>query len=105
MNYDVKVSNIYINNKEVDSFPKKSSGYKFDKIECTNDVSATFNEESWSVELGDLNSQTECSIYFNKVHNNPDTGTFINIGLIIIVIVGVVYALYRIKNKNKFFRI
>ena len=82
---DIQISNIYVDNNEVEQMPKKNEGYYFKKTECTNGVKGTFDENAWELTLNSISSSSSCKVYFtskveDKAKNidNPDTGTFMN---------------------------
>lgn len=93
---DIQISNIYVDNNEVEQMPKKNEGYYFKKAECTNGVKGTFDENAWELTLNGISSSSSCKVYFtSKVEekakniDNPDTGTFMNI---VIILLGILLA-------------
>ena len=87
---DIQISNIYVDNNEVEQMPKKNEGYYFKKTECTNGVKGTFDENAWELTLNGISSSSSCKVYFTskieekaKNIDNPDTGTFMNIVIIL----------------------
>lgn len=40
--------------------------YSFYKVECTNGVTGSFDEDSWSLKRNDETKQTSCDVYFKK---------------------------------------
>ena len=67
-NYDKLNTNkivAYIDGKRTGNIPGIDDGYIVDKIECDNDVNASWNSESWGIVLKNLNnSNIKCSVYF-----------------------------------------
>ena len=64
MDYDVQLEEIYVNGLKTDTFPKKSDDMKFEKISCSNEANASFDEESWKLSIGNLSEASSCKIYF-----------------------------------------
>ena len=55
----------YVNGKRTGDIPGKNDGYIVDKIECTNNATGTWDNESWGILITDLaDSDTKCSVYF-----------------------------------------
>ena len=109
MDYDIQLEAIYVNGKTTEVFPKKDSGLDFEKIVCSNDASASFDSQDWSLTIGNLNSASSCKIYFTgnigESTINPPTGAFVNV-LLALSIIGVsIYAIKRIIKKNKFYKL
>ena len=116
---DISISKIIVENQEVSQVPEQGSGYLGQYVECSNGAKATWDNNAWSLNTGNLYNKTECKIYFVKNENyqenytpsgtngtsNPATGAFINIFLII-AIIGIAYiAIKKAKEKKKFFRV
>lgn len=58
---------IYIDNKKVDVFPNKESGYNLLKVEADNGTNISFNEESWSFTVSDFTDiNTVFTFYFEN---------------------------------------
>ncbi len=47
------------------TFPDKEK-YSFYKVECSNGVIGTFDEDTWSLKRNDEAKQTSCDVYFKK---------------------------------------
>ena len=106
MDYDVVLYSIYVDGTAQEKFPKKDSGVKFNTISCSNGIPATFDEDSWSITMGEMTDTSSCKIYFSRESTiNPATGTFINILLILMFALVSVYVIRRIIKKNKFYRV
>ena len=110
MDYDISLKAIYVNNKETNEFPSQNAGYEFDKVKCSSEATPTWNNDSWSLEISNLTNLTECSIYFKSEekevpYNNPKTGTFINISLIILIIAITILIIRKVRKNNKFYKI
>ena len=113
---DVQISNIYVDSNEVDKVPAKSEGYYFEKTECNNGVVGEWNRQDWSIKLNNIKPNTVCKVYFtsdasksgeNPENNqkNPNTGIFLNITLVVGAIALSIYAIRRVRNNRKFFRV
>lgn len=120
---DIQIENIYVDNNEVEKIPAKNDGYYFKNAECTNGVSALFDEENYELVLNNISSSSSCKVYFtskeeekgNTVENNnknesdgienPKTGAFINNTIITISLIITIIATVFLIRKNKFFRI
>ena len=58
---------IYIDNKKVDVFPNKESGYTLLKVEADNGTNISFNEESWSFTVSNFTDiNTVFTFYFEN---------------------------------------
>lgn len=58
---------IYIDNKKVDVFPNKESGYNLVKVEADNGTNISFNEESWSFTVSNFTDiNTVFTFYFEN---------------------------------------
>ena len=58
---------IYIDNKKVDVFPNKESGYNLLKVEADNGTNISFNEESWSFTVSNFTDiNTVFTFYFEN---------------------------------------
>ena len=120
---DITISNIYVDEKEVDSLPTKAEGLYFEKVECSNGVTGEWNREAWALKLNNVKSGTTCKVYFtssreksgesggnasseeSKKYNNPNTGVFINVVLILGAIALATVVIVRVMRKRKFFRV
>ena len=58
----------YINGKLSDTFPPAYSKdeYEIEKVECDNNINASWNVDTWSLETSNLSKSGTCSVYFNK---------------------------------------
>ncbi len=110
---DIQISNIYVDNNEVEQMPKKEEGYYFKAASCTNGVKATFDENNWELTLNGISTTSSCKVYFTSrveekakdVIPNPDTGAFANGVLITIgILTAIIISAYVIRKK-KFYRI
>ena len=54
----------YVDGEYSKSIPGKNDGYIVDKIVCDNDVSASWDNDSWGIVLTNLTKKTKCNIYF-----------------------------------------
>ena len=105
MDYDVALNGIYIDGESQQTLPKKDSNVKFSSVVCSNGT-ASFDEEEWSLTLGELTDISSCKIYFTKESIiNPATGTFLNIMIMIVLVSVSVYAIKRIIKRNKFYKV
>ena len=109
---DIQISNIYVDNNEVEQMPKKNEGYYFKKTECSNGVKGTFDENNWELTLNGISSTASCKVYFtskveDKAKNidNPDTGTFMNKIIILSAILLASSITILAIRKKKFYRI
>ena len=140
---DFEISKITINNDEIPAMPAKRSDITVSAT-CTNDVSASWNTETWSLDLSNFSKKTSCEIKITAtsdsvveeikgetektaaeeaakeiidggssnegsssgtIIDNPATGAFLNIFLILAIIGAAAFIIVRAKKKNKFFRI
>ncbi len=132
---DFKISNIYVNDKEIPAIPSKRDDVDVE-VTCSNDVVGTWNMDSWSLDLTNYKKTTECNIIFKttssdieddvindsqrnseKAHAsesssnedssiiNPKTGTFINIIFIVGVVLITLFIIRRAYMKSKFYKI
>lgn len=110
---DIQISNIYVDNNEVEQMPKKEEGYYFKTASCTNGVKATFDENNWELTLNGISTTSSCKVYFTSsveekakdIIPNPDTGAFANGVLITIGILTAIIISAYIIRKKKFYRI
>ena len=57
----------YFNNKQLETFPTKDSGYSVENVTCDKDATASFNENTWELEVNNLVQKgTKCDIYFEE---------------------------------------
>ena len=58
----------YINGESSDTFPPAYSKneYEVEKVECDNNISASWNVNTWSLETSNLSTSGTCSVYFKK---------------------------------------
>ena len=57
----------FINDVYVSSgFPSKDTGLTLKSVSCTNGATATFDLDSWSLNVTNGVSKTKCSVYFTK---------------------------------------
>jgi hypothetical protein len=55
----------YINGTLSTTIPKKDAGYSVSKITCTKSASATWNYNTWSINIvGATEAETKCRVYF-----------------------------------------
>lgn len=54
---------VYVNNELQENIPNKGDAI-ISKIVCDNDVTASWNNDSWSLEITDLSKKTKCNLYF-----------------------------------------
>ncbi len=67
---------IYVNDKYQSSFPKKGEAL-FQRAVCDTDVEASWNNDSWSLIINNLNQKTKCNLYFSSlpiIYNFDYTG-------------------------------
>ena len=67
---------IYVNDKYQSSFPKKGEAL-FQRAVCDTDVEASWNNDSWSLLINNLNQKTKCNLYFSSlpiIYNFDYTG-------------------------------
>lgn len=48
----------------LNSFPNKGEGYIVSSVTCTNGTTATWNNETWTIELSNINPPTSCVVDF-----------------------------------------
>ena len=120
---DVKITNIYIEGNEVDKVPEQNTGYLAQNAECSNGVSAEWNNTSWALNIGNFKKATECKIYFVKEENydeakvnpssggsgtidsNPATGAFINVFFIGAIDLLATVIIMKARKNSKFYRV
>ena len=74
----------YVNGKRTGDIPEKDTGYIVDKVECTNNATASWDNEEWGILITDLDdTDTKCSVYFisGELQYNPAAPDLFN-GLI-----------------------
>lgn len=54
---------VYLDNELQESIPRKGEAV-ISKIICDNDVNASWNNDTWSLEVANLSSKTKCNLYF-----------------------------------------
>lgn len=54
---------VYLDNELQESIPRKGEAV-ISKIICDNDVNASWNNDTWSLEITDLSKKTKCNLYF-----------------------------------------
>ena len=47
-------------------FPSKDTGLTLKSVSCTNGATATFDVDSWELNISNDVSKTKCSVYFTK---------------------------------------
>ena len=68
---------VYINDEYSTEFPKKGEAL-FSKAICNNDAKVSWNNDSWSLLINNLNQKTKCNLYFYQgetVFNFDYTGS------------------------------
>lgn len=56
------INDVYVSG----GFPSKDTGLTLKSVSCTNGATATFDLDSWSLNVTNGVSKTKCSIYFTK---------------------------------------
>ncbi len=57
----------YFNDKLLETFPIKDSGYVVESVTCDNDATATFDEDAWEITVTNLVTKgTKCDVTFKK---------------------------------------
>ena len=56
------INDVYVS----DGFPSKDTDLTLKSVSCTNGATATFDLDSWSLNVTNGVSKTKCSIYFTK---------------------------------------
>ena len=106
---DFEISNIYIDNIEVEKVPEKDSGYVFKDIKCSNGIKGTWDENKWELRLSELKNKTTCKIYFISKGKeeiiNPNTGATISILIIFILLITSIVISKNIIRKRKFYKV
>ncbi len=67
---------VYINDEYSTEFPKKGEAL-FSKAICNNDAKVSWNNDSWSLLINNLNQKTKCNLYFysgETIYNFDYTG-------------------------------
>ena len=56
----------YVDGNKSDITPEtaKSNNYTVDKVECSNNVTGTWNNDSWTLETSNLTQDSTCKVYF-----------------------------------------
>ena len=57
---------VYINDEYSTEFPKKGEAL-FSKAICNNDAKVSWNNDSWSLLINNLNQKTKCNLYFSSL--------------------------------------
>ena len=55
---------VYIDNELNDSIPSKSENLYIDKIDCDDDVAATWDNDNWGLFISNLSKKTKCNLNF-----------------------------------------
>ena len=61
---DVGIIAVYQGDEKTDSIPAKNSGWIFDKAECTNDATASWDNDEWGLNVRNISGKTKCTLYF-----------------------------------------
>lgn len=56
------INDVYVSG----GFPSKDTGLTLKSVSCTNGATATFDLDSWSLNVTNGVSKTKCSVYFTK---------------------------------------
>ena len=58
----------YVNGELSSTYPPEYSKdeYEVEKVECDNNITASWNVDTWSLETSNLSKSGTCSVYFNK---------------------------------------
>lgn len=56
-----------------ENFPEKGGEYSYFKTECSKDVDATWDNETWQLEIGGIKSRIACDVYFKKMTSDIET--------------------------------
>ena len=75
-NKDLSIIAIYQGDNKVNEIPEKNSEWVFDKAECSNGATASWNNDSWKLELS-LTTPTKCTLYFKEKPYSDNTGASI----------------------------
>jgi len=62
----------FANPTSVSSFPSSSSGYAYYKTECTETVTANWDNDNWYLDLDNMGQQVACDVYFKQLSTNYD---------------------------------
>ena len=62
-NGDASIIAIYQGDTKVDSIPARDAGYYFDRAECSNGATASWNVTDWSLNVN-TSGKTKCTLYF-----------------------------------------
>ena len=60
---DINIIAIYQGDEQVNEIPAKGSGWIFDRAECDNGTTATWDDQNWNITLN-LTAKTKCTLYF-----------------------------------------
>ena len=63
----------YLDGVKDDTIPAKDGGYYFEKVECDNDATATWDSINWELTVSNGSEQTKCFIYFTTNSALADT--------------------------------
>ena len=70
---DLQVS-VLVDGVETNTFPTYEDNYYVENINCTNNVTATFDVENWQINIADMNAtSTKCTISFDSHKTNSVT--------------------------------
>ncbi len=54
-------------------FPTKDGEYSFFRVQCSQNVGATWDNENWNLSLGEIDTQVACDVYFKKMAYDLET--------------------------------
>lgn len=55
------------------NFPTKDGEYAYLRTECSNDVNAVWNNETWELEINEIGAKVACDVYFKKMTSDIET--------------------------------
>src|SRR5574344_814421 len=66
----------YLDDTLVDTVPTSTSGDGILKITCNNDATATWNKDTWNIEITSNKSGTKCNVYFTSDSTKVDSSYY-----------------------------
>ena len=80
---DVNIVGIYVDNVAVQSIPLKTDGKLFDRAECTNNATASWDDNEWGINIRNLTGKTKCTLYFNAKPYDIISGDLNTVGSVV----------------------
>ena len=62
---------VYVDNALKDNIPSKTDKLYINKIDCDNDVAATWDNDNWGLFISNLSKKAKCNLYFSHDNEKP----------------------------------